>query len=65
MEDWSGGISCLISEGGGRMYSLWVGIDVSKYFFATAGINSEGKESFPRSYLMGKLSLIDFINPMG
>lgn len=34
------------------MYSLWVGIDVSKDFFSTAGINSEGNESFCRSYSM-------------
>jgi transposase len=34
------------------MYSLWVGIDVSKDFFATAGINSEGKESFSKSHSM-------------
>jgi transposase len=34
------------------MYSLLVGIDVSKDFFATAGINSEGKESFSKSHSM-------------
>jgi transposase len=34
------------------MYSLLVGIDVSKDFFATAGIDSEGKESFSRSCSM-------------
>ena len=34
------------------MYSLLVGIDVSKDFFATAGINSEGRESFSKSHSM-------------
>jgi transposase len=45
-------MSCLISKGGGRMYRLLVGIDVSKDLFATAGIDSEGKESFSRSCSM-------------
>jgi transposase len=53
MEVWLGGISCLISEGGARMYSLWVGIDVSKEFFSVAGIDSGGNESFSGSYSMG------------
>ncbi len=35
------------------MYSLLVGIDISKDFFATAGINSEGKESFSRTSFTG------------
>ena len=56
-----GGISCLISEGGGRMYSLLVGIDVSKDFFATAGIDSEGKESFSRSYSMDSNGFEEFL----
>jgi len=43
------------------MYSLWVGIDVSKDFFATAGINSEGKESFSRSYSMDSNGFDDFL----
>ncbi len=47
-----GGMSCLISEGGGGMASLLVGIDVSKEFFSVAGIDSEGNESFSRSYSM-------------
>ena len=53
MEVWLGGISCLISEGGARMYNLWVGIDVSKEFFSVAGIDSGGNESFSGSYSMG------------
>jgi transposase len=35
------------------MYSLWVGIDVSKEFFSVAGIDSGGNESFSGSYSMG------------
>jgi transposase len=53
MEVWLGGMSCLISEGGGGMDSLWVGIDVSKEFFSVAGIDSGGNESFSGSYSMG------------
>ena len=34
------------------MYGLWVGIDVSKDVFSTAGINSGGKESFSKTYSM-------------
>jgi len=34
------------------MYSLLVGIDVSKDVFSTAGINSGGKESFSETYSM-------------
>ena len=58
------GISCFISEGGARMYSLLVGIDVSKDFFATAGIDSEGKESFSRSYSMDSNGFDDFLKTM-
>jgi transposase len=54
-------MSCLISEGGGRMYRLLVGIDVSKDFFSTAGINSEGKESFSRSYSMDSNGFDDLL----
>jgi len=43
------------------MYSLLVGIDVSKDFFATAGINSEGKESFSRSYSMDSNGFDDLL----
>ncbi|MGZ3535101.1 MAG: IS110 family RNA-guided transposase [Thermodesulfobacteriota bacterium] len=43
------------------MYSLLVGIDVSKDFFATAGIDSEGKESFSRSYSMDSNGFDDFL----
>jgi transposase len=52
VEVWLGGKSCLISEGDGRMYSLWVGIDVSKEGFSTAGINSGGEEAFSKAYAM-------------
>jgi transposase len=52
MEVWLGGTSCLISEGGGAMYSLLVGIDVSKDLFSAAGIDSKGKESFSKSHSM-------------
>jgi transposase len=52
VEVWLGGKSCLISEGDGRMYSLWVGIDVSKEGFSTAGINSGGQEVFSKAYAM-------------
>jgi transposase len=52
VEVWLGGIACLISEGGGGMYRLFVGIDVSKDFFSAAGIDCEGKGSFPKSYCM-------------
>jgi len=38
-----------------------VGIDVSKDFFATAGIDSEGKESFSRSYSMDSNGFDDFL----
>jgi transposase len=34
------------------MYSLWVGIDVSKEGFSTAGINSGGQEVFSKAYAM-------------
>jgi transposase len=34
------------------MYSLWVGIDVSKAGFSTAGINSGGQEAFSKAYAM-------------
>jgi transposase len=61
VEVWWGGISCFISEGGGRMYSLLVGMDVSKDFFATAGIDSEGKESFSRSCSMDSNGFGDFL----
>ncbi len=47
-----GGKSCLISEGDGEMYSLLVGIDVSKARFSAAGIDSGGKEVFSRAYGM-------------
>jgi transposase len=43
------------------MYSLLVGIDVSKDFFATAGIDSEGKGSFSRSYSMDSNGFDDFL----
>ena len=43
------------------MYNLLVGIDVSKDFFATAGIDSEGKESFSRSYSMDFSGFDDFL----
>src|SRR5512139_2179240 len=46
------------------MYSLLVGIDVSKDFFATAGIDSEGKESFSRSYSMDSNGFEDFLKTM-
>jgi transposase len=52
MEVWLGGISCRISEGGGGMEGFLVGIDVSKELFAAVGIDSEGNESFSRSYAM-------------
>jgi len=42
------------------MYSLLVGMDVSKDFFATAGIDSEGKESFSRSCSMDSNGFGDF-----
>ena len=34
------------------MYSLLVGMDVSKDFFSAAGIDSRGEESFAGSYSM-------------
>ncbi len=34
------------------MYSLWVGIDVSKEGFSAAGINSGGQEVFSQAYAM-------------
>jgi transposase len=43
------------------MYSLLVGINVSKDFFVTAGIDSEGKESFSRSYSMDSNGFGDFL----
>ena len=43
------------------MYSLLVGIDVSKDFFATAGIDFEGKESFSRSCSMDSNGFGDFL----
>jgi len=43
------------------MYSLLVGIDVSKDFFVTAGIDSEGKGSFSRSYSMDSNGFDDFL----
>jgi transposase len=43
------------------MYSLLVGIDVSKDFFATAGIDFEGKESISRSYSMDSNGFDDFL----
>ena len=43
------------------MYSLLVGIDVSKDFFATAGIDSEGKESFSRTCSMDSNGFGDFL----
>src|SRR5512139_1607155 len=46
------------------MYSLLVGIDVSKDFFATAGIDSEGKGSFSRSYSMDSNGFDDFVKTM-
>jgi len=46
------------------MYSLLVGIDVSKDFFATAGIDSEGKEPFSRSYSMDSNGFDDFLKTM-
>ncbi len=52
MEVWLGGLSCLISEGGGGMDSLLVGIDVSKDLFSVVGIDSEGNEFFSESYSM-------------
>ncbi len=52
MEVWLGGLSCLISEGGGGMESLLVGIDVSKESFSVVGIDSEGNGSFSRSCSM-------------
>ena len=43
------------------MYSLLVGIDVCKDFFATAGIDSEGEESFSRSCSMDSNGFGDFL----
>jgi transposase len=54
-------MSCLISEGGGKMYRLLVGIDVSKDFFTIAGIDSEGKESFSRSCSMDSNGFDDLL----
>jgi transposase len=52
MEVWWGGTSCPLSEGGRGMYSLLVGIDVSKGLFSAAGIDSKGKEFFSKSHPM-------------
>jgi len=43
------------------MCSFLVGMDVSKDFFATAGIDSEGKESFSRSCSMDSNGFGDFL----
>ena len=51
----------LISEGGGGMDSLWVGIDVSKEFYSAAGIDSEGNESFSGTYSMGSDGFGNFL----
>jgi len=61
MEVWLGGRSCPISEGGGGMDSLLVGIDVSKESFSVAGIDSEGNESFSRSYSMDSSGFGEFL----
>jgi transposase len=61
MEVWLGGLSCLISEGGGGMDSLWVGIDVSKEVFSVSGIDSEGNESFSGAYSMGSNGFGEFL----
>jgi len=52
MEVWLGGMSCLVSEGGGGMDLLLVGIDVSKALFSVVGIDSKGNESFSGTYSM-------------
>ena len=49
---WLGGLSCLISEGGGGMDSLLVGIDVSEELFSVVGIGSEGNELFSETFFM-------------
>jgi transposase len=64
MEVWLGGISCLISEGGGGMDLLLVGIDVSKAFFSAVGIDSEGKGSFSGSYPMDSSGFEGLIKAM-
>lgn len=64
MEVWLGGVSCLISEGGGGMDSFLIGIDVSKELFSVAGIDSEGNESFSRSYCMDSSGFDEFINTL-
>jgi hypothetical protein len=46
VEVWLGGAACLISERGEGMYSLFVGIDVSKNFFSPAG-NPKEMNAFP------------------
>jgi transposase len=43
------------------MDSLLVGIDVSKELFSVAGIDSEGNESFSRSYCMDSSGFDEFI----
>jgi len=43
------------------MYSLWVGVDVSKDFFSTAGLDGEGKELFSATYEMNSNGFKEFL----
>jgi transposase len=46
------------------MYSLWVGVDVSKDSFSTAGLDGEGKELFSASYEMDSNGFMEFLKTL-
>ena len=43
------------------MYSVWVGVDVSKDFFSAVGLDKEGKELFSGTYEMNSNGFSEFL----
>jgi transposase len=43
------------------MYSLWVGVDVSKDFFSASGLGTEGKERLSGTYEMNSYGFSEFL----
>ena len=46
------------------MYSLWVGVDVSKDFFSASGLSAEGEEYFSGTYEMNSHGFLEFLKTL-
>ncbi|OGP89012.1 MAG: hypothetical protein A2156_05040 [Deltaproteobacteria bacterium RBG_16_48_10] len=46
------------------MYSLLVGVDVSKDFFSASGLGAEGKECFSGTYEMNSHGFSEFLKTL-